>query len=374
MDDPLQVFKEVLQFTLPNLRATGTVIGTGAHATVEEVLVSTRLCAAKRIHSHLQHSQEFRNDALTRIAEQFPKECQLLASIKHPNIVEFIGIFFFPGESLPALVTERLHTNLQDLLDPRDSPSRNLLLSLKCSILCDVANGLAHLHGLSIIHRDLSARNVVLTDDMKAKLVDLGTALKEPIMKVMSTLTVQPGCSVYMPPEACSTEMVNYDRSIDIFSLGVLTIFTIGEKFPGNPLPSTYTENSRLVARSELERREEYMKDVQEKLRASDQLRENHPLLLLIRRCLQNDPPKRPDIYEVKALLKKAKEEVWEKERHEREQVGHSLQVSEIATERIVGGRVCIEVMVCSLLQNVEQVFQAGPAEQHGLRQFQVRK
>ena len=51
MDDPLQVFKEVLQFTLPNLRATGTVIGTGAHATVEEVMVSTRLCAAKRISS-----------------------------------------------------------------------------------------------------------------------------------------------------------------------------------------------------------------------------------------------------------------------------------------------------------------------------------
>ena len=31
----------------------------------------------------------------------------------------------------------------------------------------------------------------------------------------------------------------------------------------------------------------------------------------------------------MKLLLEKAKEEVWEKERHEREQVGHSLQVSE---------------------------------------------
>ena len=313
MDDPLQVFKEVLQFTLPNLRTTGTVIGTGAHATVEEVLVSTRLCAAKRIHSYLQNSREFRNDALTRIAEQFPKECRLLASIQHPNIVEFIGIHFFPGERLPALVTERLHINLHDLLDPPDSPSRNLLLSLKCSILCDVANGLAHLHGLSIIHRDLSAKNVVLTADMKAKLVDLGTALKEPIKKVMAILTAQPGCSVYMPPEACSTE-VDYDRSIDIFSLGVLIIFTIGENFPGNPLPSTHTVIFSLVARSELERREEYMKDVEEKLSASDQLREDHPLLLLIRSCLENLPSKRPDIHYALHLLEKAKEAVWKKE------------------------------------------------------------
>ena len=333
MDDSLQAFEELRQYILSDLRTTGTIISSGAHADVVEVLVpSTRLGAAKRIRSHLQHSKEFRNDSLTSIAEQFAKECQLLASIKHPNIVEFIGIYFFPGDRLPALVTERLHLNLHDLLDPPpppDSPSRNLPLSLKCSILCDVANGLAHLHGLSIIHRDLSARNVALTIDMRAKLIDLGTALKEPIMKAMAVLTAQPGCSVYMPPEACSTEIVNYDRSIDIFSLGVLTIFTIGEKFPGNPLPSTYPENSGLVARSELERREKYMKDVEENLSAFSQLREDHHLLLLIRRCLENDPPKRPDIHEVKHLLEKAKEEVWEKERHEREQVGHFLRVRE---------------------------------------------
>ena len=319
MDDSLQGFEEVLQYILRDVRTTGTIIGYGAYAIVVEVLVSsTRLGAAKRIHSHLQHSREFLGNALIKVKQQFSEECQLLASIKHPNIVDFLGIHFFPGESLPALVTERLHFNLHDLLDPPDDPQRNLLLGRKCSILCDVANGLAHLHDLFIIHRDLSARNVVLTDDMKAKLVDLGTALKEPIMKV---LTAQPGCSVYMPPEACSTEMVNYDRSIDIFSLGILTIFTIGENFPGNPLPSTYTENTSLVARSELDRREEYMKDVKEKLSASDQLRKDHPLLLLIRRCLENLPSNRPDIHEAMHLLEKAKEAVWEKER-ELEQVG----------------------------------------------------
>ena len=330
MDDSLQGFEEVRQYILRDLRTTGTIIDNGAHATVVEVLVSpTRLGAAKRIHNHLQHSPEFLGNALTKVEKQFAEECRLLAKIKHPNIVEFLGIYFFPGESLPALVTERLQTNLHNLLVPPDSPSRNLPLSLKCSILCDVANGLAHLHGLSIIHRDLSARNVVLTADMRAKLVDLGTALKEPIMKVMAVLTAQPGCSVYMPPEACSTQMINYDRSIDIFSLGVLTIFTISENFPGNPLPSTYPENSSLVARSELERREEYMKDVEENLNAFSQLREDHPLLLLIHRCLENDPPKRPNIHEVKLILEKAKEGVWEKERHEREQVGHFLRVSD---------------------------------------------
>ena len=95
--------------------------------------------------------------------------------------------------------------------------------------------------------------------------------------------------------------MVNYDRSIDIFSLGVLTIFTIGERFPGNPLPSTHT------VRSELDRREGYMKDVQKNLSASNQLREGHPLLLLIRSCLENLPSNRPDIHAAMRLLEKAK-------------------------------------------------------------------
>ena len=141
--------------------------------------------------------------------------------------------------------------------------------------------------------------------DMKAKLVDLATASEE-LKKVMSILTAQPGCSVY--PEACSTDVVNYDRSIDIFPHNL-------ENFPGNPLPSTYTENSILVARSELDRREEYTKDVEEKLSASDR----GPPSPVADTELPGEQPSQQARYS--CSYAPSGEAVWEKER-ELEQVG----------------------------------------------------
>ena len=129
----------------------------------------------------------------------------------HPNIVKFLGVAFFSGSRLPALVMERLLTSLHDLLDPEMDPppppnaTKPLFpLSLKCSILHNVACGLTYLHERSppIIHRDLSARNVLLNSGMVAKIVDLGVARIVPRTRTAATMTKGPGASVYMPPEA----------------------------------------------------------------------------------------------------------------------------------------------------------------------------
>ena len=97
--------------------------------------------------------------------------------------------------------------------------------------------------------------------------------------------------------------------SIDIFSLGVVTIFTISENFPCDPLAPTFThkKSGLLVARTELQRRREYMKSVNDKLLACGQLRADHPFIKLIQQCLQNLPAKRPVIYEVQRLLEEAR-------------------------------------------------------------------
>ena len=88
------------------------------------------------------------------------------------------------------------------------------------------------------------------------------------------------------PPEAIAPAESNalkskYDASIDVFSLGVVTIFTVGETFPCDPLAPTYTnmETGLLVARTELQRRSEYMRNVNTQLRVSGQLRGDHLLI-----------------------------------------------------------------------------------------------
>ena len=310
-------------FVLPNVRLTGVKIGAGAYGSVEEVAIPGAICAAKRIHEIFVDRSEIPAAEIRRSIGQFVRECRLMSNLRHPHVVQFIGVCFFPGSELPVLVMERLLTCVHDLLDPPplpntpNPPKTFLPLSLKCSILQNVAEGLAYLHDQSppIIHRDLSAKNVLLDAQMVAKIADLGMArMLPPDMRAAATMTKAPGAGVYMPPEATVStsstgQKSKYDASIDVFSLGVLTIFIISETFPCDPVEPNYTdENSgMLVARTELQRRSEYMRDVNAQLRQCGQLRGDHPLIRLIQQCLHNNPARRPGIHEVLRLLEEAR-------------------------------------------------------------------
>ena len=333
-------------FVLPNVRLTGIRIGAGAYGSVEEVAIPGAICAAKKIHEIFLDRSEIPAVEIRRSISQFVRECQLMSTLRHPNIVQFMGVCFFPGSQLPALVMERLLTSLHDLLDPEidpppppDAPKPFFPLSLKCSILHNVDDGLTYLHERSppIIHRDLSARNVLLSSDMVAKIVDLGVARMAPRMRAAATMTKGPGGLVYMPPEAIAPssskpEKSKYVASIDVFSFGVVTIFTIGEVFPCDPEAPTYTDETSglLVARTELQRRSLYMREVNAYLRACGQLRGDHPLIRLIQQCLHNLPAKRPGIREVLHLLEEARagtrDEEWvQVQAHLRNQVRVSV-------------------------------------------------
>ena len=304
---------ELRPFVLSDVQLTGTEIDGGSYGKVEEVVISVG-AAAKTIYAFLRED---------KAATDFVRECHLMSTLRHPNIVQFLGVAFFPGSRLPSLVMERLLTSLHDLLAPNAPPPSGAVtplsffsMALKCSVLHNVAYGLAYLHERSppVIHRDLSARNVLLDSEMVAKVADLGMARIVPRVRAAATMTKGPGALVYMPPEAfaparSNKEKSKYDASIDIFSLGVITIFAIGGVFPCDPLEPNYLndETGLLVARTELQRRADYMRYVNEQLRACGQLRGDHPLIRLIQRCLHNGPHKRPSIREVLRLLEEAR-------------------------------------------------------------------
>ena len=290
---------ELRPLVLSNVRLTGKIIGYGGQGSVREVTVAGAPGAAKFA------SQ---GGPSSRMAAEFVAECKLMSTLRHPNIVQFLGVAFFPDESnLPALVMERLLIDLHDLLDPEtdlspptDASKPFFPLSLKCSVLHNVACGLAYLHERSppIIHRDLSAKNVLLDSGMVAKIADLGVARTARDGAAKNAFTL-----VYMPPEVFES---TYDTSMDVFSFGIVTIFTVGETFPSNPLAPNYYDDGRLSARTELERRSEYMQQVEQQLRACGQLRGDHPLIRLIQQCLHNLPAKRLGILEVLHLLEEA--------------------------------------------------------------------
>ena len=149
-----------------------------------------------------------------------------MAGIRHPHIVQFLGLCYLEGSALPVLVMERLDRSLDELLES----SPGLPLTLKQSLLTDVAQGLLylHTHNPPIVHSDLSARNVLLTSSLVAKISDLGNARIVNLQpgQLAKTLTRVPGAQLYMPPESFD-QRSRYGPRLDIFSFGHLALFTL---------------------------------------------------------------------------------------------------------------------------------------------------
>ena len=269
------------QYTLQGIQETGVELGRGSYAVVYTVEYKGLKCAAKNFHREL-YQQEYS-------IHRFQEECAILSQLRHPNIVQFLGVYYQPGSILPALVMEYLPMTLAQCLDQYGV----LPNEIGYSILKDVALALSYLHQHDppIIHRDLSANNVLLTHGMMAKISDLGVAKMLDLSHTqMYTMTTGPGTPCYMPPEALE-ENAYYNCKVDAFSCGVLMVHLFSGQWPipTKPVIVDPQDDSQVIPQTEADRR-------QEKL---DAIGSDHPLMNLILDCLHNSPTRRPEAVEI---------------------------------------------------------------------------
>ena len=247
----LDAAAELQEYVLQDVIA-GEHVGDGAFGYVTKLNYNGTLVAGKTLHIILLHAPE------GNLREKFVHECRLLKDLRHPHIVQFLGICFLE-HSVPVLVMEFLPYNLHDILE--ENP--RIPMSMKISVLNDVACGLAYVHGQipPVVHRDLSARNVLLNSALSAKIADFGVARIINPLHLSRCLTSIPGAGVYMPPEsaAYSEDPLSYSSKLDIFSFGVLLLFVVTQEFPKDPLPATYVDANELKPRNELQRRMPYI-------------------------------------------------------------------------------------------------------------------
>ena len=275
---------ELKELFLENVQKTGNRLGSGAFGVVEELTVGWTLYAGKTLHSALLDA---RNEGKEKIIKRFILECKIVSHVRHPNIVQFMGLCLFSNSIHPSLVMEKLDLNLENVL----GACSDLPLPLIVRILMDIVKGLIYLHGKTppIVHCDLTARNVLINKaSMVAKIADLGNALMIDPAQLTNTLSRAPGTLPYMPPEAILCKP-KYDSMLDMFSFGHLGLFAVTQKYPGNLLPSMYMDPSteKLQARSEVERRGEYISVLVAKLS------KDHAVTKVIFQCLHNLPEKR---------------------------------------------------------------------------------
>ena len=269
-------FTEISAYKLSGVQVKDKELGHGSYATVLELDYMGMKCAGKRVH-HLF----LRDEEITTITQRFAEECHLLSRIRHPNIVQFLGVYFQEGEMAPILVMEFLQCNLTTCIEKHGI----LPDEITYSILHDIAVGINYLHHQvpPIIHRDLSSNNILLTQNMTAKISDLGVAkILNLSQKLASRMTQNPGTLAFMPPEVLVANP-KYDRSIDVFSYGILIIHMLSCKWPEPQLPQVKYEGEKLIPLTEAERREELLQIIGN----------DHPLMELIHRCIHNNAKQR---------------------------------------------------------------------------------
>ena len=269
-------------YKLTGVRVTDRELGHGSYATVLELEYMGLKCAGKKIHELL-----LRQGDASYTVHRFEEECRLLSQVHHPNIVQFLGVYFQQGVRAPILVMEFLPTNLTSCIDRYGI----LPKEISYSILHDVALGLCYLHSQSpaIIHRDLSSNNVLLTPNMTAKISDLGVARILNLTPLqVSRMTQTPGTPAYMPPEVMVANP-KYDTSVDEFSYGIMMIHMFSGRWPEPQVGQIHTEQGRMIPVSEAERREVFLRAIGN----------DHPLMDLIQKCINNDPQLRPHAGEI---------------------------------------------------------------------------
>ena len=285
---------DLKKLELKGITSLNKELGRGAYGKVFKVKYYATICAAKEIHSiFLEGVGEAE---MHRTIASFLRECQQCSALRHPNIVQFLGIYY-PTEvggairrmRLPVMVMEMMADSLTSFVEKYEK----IPIQIKFSIVHDVSLGLCYLHNHHppIVHRDLSPNNVLLTTHHVAKISDLGVA------KVMQTdnrkttmLSKAPGTVDFMPPEAFERKPV-YGPPMDVFSFGGIILHTFNQQWPSPSLQVQFDPKSKKrIALSEVERRQEYL----DKMTGEAEV-----LRLLVEECLDCDPDARPNIANV---------------------------------------------------------------------------
>ena len=261
----------------------------GSYGFVYKVKVDGFLRIAKKPHPIFL--TRVTRDEKVRVVANFKKECNLLSKLRHPNIVQFIGVYYGNGgKDEIALVMEKVEYELAKFLLEKSQ----VHLSTKLSILHDVTYGLVYLHENNppIIHRDLTARNVLLTSSYQAKIADVGVAklMDKAAMEALSH-TKAPGQMFYMPPEACMEKALCTSK-LDIFSFGHLSLHTLLGDYP-----EVYEIN---ITPEMLQQRT--MQRMKRK-KSLDRVGSDHCLYPLITRCLLDHPNMRPTTREINSSI-----------------------------------------------------------------------
>ncbi len=201
-------------------------LGKGAFGAVFKGSYKGKICAVKvLLHDAMEMQASIPVGKNKEASDAIDRESHFLKSFQHPNVVQFLSTTKHPKSGSTILVVELMDCNLRSYFSGLDEES--LTSECEISLSKDMACGLAYIHSMQIIHRDLCGDNVLLKLTRPvpvAKISDFGMSRLYDSSKLSQTLTAVGHRIGYLPLEAIRLEEEKYDSRLDVFSLGAIMV------------------------------------------------------------------------------------------------------------------------------------------------------
>jgi mitogen-activated protein kinase kinase kinase 7 len=263
----------------------GSLLSKGAYGEVWRCTYQGEEVAVKRL---LQTRQIQYSDL-----QAFTMEIQLTASLDHPNIIRMIGVAWNTLQNLYMVIEFLENGDLQDYLKKHGTEMS--WEKEKMQIAIDIMSGLSYLHHLHppVIHRDIKSRNVLLSSELEAKLIDFGISRNEKRHKERNQLTAGVGTPYWTAPEILKGS--SYNEKADIYSFGVVLSEMDTCQMPYSDAIGSNGENMHQV--------QILQKVLEGNLQPNFLTTCPQKILQIAKACLELDPILRPSAKEILQLL-----------------------------------------------------------------------
>ena len=169
-----------------------------------------------------RNNDDFQPEHADKLLRTLETEAELLSMLRHPNIVQFLGLCTDP--STMCIVTEYCDNgSLADVIR-----TKTLTWNRASRMLLDAATGMLYLHSRNILHCDLKSNNVLVDSHYRTKICDFNMS------KLIEESTGSSLANIQNPrwlaPEICEGSD-SHSKASDVYSFGIVMweVLTSGE-------------------------------------------------------------------------------------------------------------------------------------------------